>query len=119
MTQRLVPGAVLAIALFFCACPARAVTPEVVAGVAAARSAPKVLSSLASGLASVPGDVAQTLLLPLGVAETVLSPLPGLSMAHGARNIGNGLKGPFSLLGTALKLPLSALSTAAGLVGVG
>lgn len=116
MTQRFAFGAVFAIVFVACASTGWAVTPEVTAGLTAAKAAPQVFS-LARDLASIPADVGQTLLLPLGVVETVLSPLPGLSLAHGARNIGTGLKGPFDLLGRVLKLPLSAVNAAAGLVG--
>ena len=117
MTQRSVLGPLLAGAFLLCPYTGQAVTPEVTAGLTALKAAPQVLP-LVKEIATVPAAVGQTLLIPLGLVETALSPLPGLSVAHGARCFANGLKGPFRLVGTCLKLPLTAVEAAAGAAGL-
>lgn len=92
-----------------------AVSPEVTAGLAAAQAAPQVLG-VAKELGTVPLAVGQTLALPFGIAEMALCPLPGFTLANGAKNTARGLRGPAKLIGTCLKLPLSVLNTAAAAV---
>lgn len=117
MTQRSVLAAVFAGALLLCSYRAQAFTPEVAAGMAALKAAPR-LTPLVKEVATLPAAVGQTLLIPLGLVETALSPLPGFTMAHGARCFANGLKGPFRLVGTCLKLPLTAVEAAVGAAGL-
>ena len=95
---------------------ARAAAPIApAAAVAAAQGAPAVFS-LARDVAALPVALGRTLRLPLGLIETVLAPLPGLSVASGLRNIGSGIVGPFDFAFAALKLPLSAVNAASQLI---
>jgi len=117
MIQRSVLVTVFVGAFLLCSFTGQAITPEVTAGMAALKAAPK-LTPLVKEIATVPAAVGQTLLIPLGLVETALSPLPGLTVAHGVKSFGNGLKGPFRLVGTCLKLPLTAVEVAAGAAGL-
>jgi hypothetical protein len=47
--------------------------------------------------------------LPLGVVEVAFSPLPGLTLFSGLRNIGKGLVAPFKLVESVLVLPYNVL----------
>jgi hypothetical protein len=102
----------VAVLVFLCwADTGKAVTPEVTAGIAAVKAAPELLKA-AKDLAAIPAAVGQTLFLPLGLIETVLSPLPGFKFVGGLKKVVKGAKGPFKLLGTCLKLPLSLVDVA-------
>lgn len=101
-----------AVFLFFSPAVCQAISPEVAAGMAAVQASPQALG-LVRELATVPQAAGQTLALPVGVAEMALCPLPGLTLAHGAKNVAHGLQGPVKLVGTCLKLPLSLVNTVA------
>jgi hypothetical protein len=97
--------------LFLCLShESRAFTPEVAAGMAAAKAAPSVVSAVKC----VPSAIAQTFRLPLGIIEAALCPLPGATLAGGLSNIAKGLGGPLKLVGAALRVPFSLLGTVAG-----
>ncbi len=110
MTRRLAFYLFSAAFLFFSPAICQAVSPEIAAGMAAVQASPKALG-LIRELATVPQAVGQTLALPVGVAEMALCPLPGFTLAHGARNVAHGFQGPVKLVGTCLKLPLSLVNT--------
>ena len=54
--------------------------------------------------------------LPLGLVETLLSPLPGLTVVNGLENTGIGLVAPFKVLTALLKLPFNILGNLSQLV---
>lgn len=89
-------------------CRCAAVVPYMAAATAAAPALP-VATRLAKDVVAIPVKALQIVRLPLGVAETVLSPLPGLRAANGVSNIGRGLAAPFKLIGSVLDLPVSAV----------
>lgn len=64
--------------------------------------------SLLKEIAKVPMDVGEVLLLPMGVVECVVSPLPGVSFMSGLRHVGTGLLAPFCLVRDVLTLPYDA-----------
>ncbi|MDX9979070.1 MAG: hypothetical protein RBU25_03385 [Lentisphaeria bacterium] len=114
MTRCLAFYLLSATAIFLLAAPCQAVTPEVVAGAAAAQAAPRVLSATAKELGTIPSAVGQTLSVPLGLAEIVLCPLPGPTLGHGLKNTVHGLMGPVKLVGTCVKLPFTMVGAAVG-----
>ncbi|MBT3289910.1 MAG: hypothetical protein HN849_06325 [Victivallales bacterium] len=105
----------VAVSVFLCSAQSgHAFTPEVAAGAAAAKVAPKVLKTAAKTLAEIPGAIGQTLYLPLGLVETALCPLPGPTLAGGLKKAAKGIQGPFKLLGSLVKLPFSLAGAAVG-----
>ena len=57
------------------------------------------------GLAEIPWQAAQCLRLPLGLAEMVFSPLPGVDFFDGLEDTGKGLVAPFKLCMATLEMP--------------
>jgi len=86
--------------------PLRAADPgTVVQAAAAARQCAPGLVRAGKGIVEVPLQVAQCLRLPLGLVETVFSPLPGVGLADGLKDTGAGLVAPFKLCIAVLKMP--------------
>jgi len=65
--------------------------------------------TIASDILLVPSTLFEIIRLPMGVAEVVLAPLPGLTVDSGMRNIGRGLQAPFRTVGAIIQLPLRIL----------
>ena len=95
-----------------CRSGAASVTPEM--AIAACHAAAPAVN-LTKDAAAVPLAVVNTLRLPLGVAEVALSPFPGPSFSGGVRHVGAGLKGPFDLITSLVRLPVSAVQAASGI----
>ncbi|MEA2013594.1 MAG: hypothetical protein U9O87_11065 [Verrucomicrobiota bacterium] len=91
------------------------VTPETV--LAISKAAPATVN-LVKDVVALPLRVGKIFRLPLGLVETVLAPLPGLTFANGITNTGNGIAGIFEFVGAVLKLPVSAVGSTLQTVGL-
>lgn len=76
--------------------------------VAAATVGP-VVHSVAQDTADLINNVADIVFLPMGAAEILLSPLPGMELPQGARNLSRGILAPFKALHAAVRLPATLL----------
>lgn len=90
----------------------QAASPQMIA---AAPGLPAALDT-AHQLATVPMVAAELLHLPYGVVETVLAPLPGLTVASGLGHLGQGLVAPFKVAIVALQLPFNILGNVSRLM---
>ncbi len=107
-------------ALFMLNCNYARASAETVAAMKSVRQAHKTVEpalGTASAVAEVPFAAAEVLKLPLGVIQTALFPLPGISLSSGLRNLGAGLTAPFKFAGTVLKLPFEVISQAGKIGG--
>jgi hypothetical protein len=115
MVRHTILGVALTLGLLSAGPPIQA--SPAVAEVAMAANALGPAVNLATDVASLSIKTVTGLVrLPLGVAKVALSPLPGIGLAGGIRDIGAGLATPFHLVGGLLKLPGKVLNvaTAAG-----
>ncbi len=99
--------------------PARArANPVAGAAAAAEASGAATMIPVAAGfvkdLTAIPLAVADVLKLPMGVAECVLAPLPGVEFMSGLRHIGTGIIAPFRLCIAVLSLPADAVNAVSG-----
>ena len=85
----------------------QAVFPYLAAAAAAGPAIPAATQVVKDAIA-IPINALSIVRLPLGAAEVLLSPLPGLTMASGFNNMGRGLMAPVKVVGSVLDLPLSA-----------
>jgi hypothetical protein len=115
MACRTILGVSLVLGLLWASPPVQANPAAAEIALAANALGPAV--NLATDVASLSVKTVTGLVrLPLGVAKVALSPLPGIGLASGLRDIGAGLATPFHLASGLLKLPGKVLSvaTAAG-----
>ncbi|GEM_PF-3246268 len=81
------------------------ILPEYVAAIQALPS----VSATANEAANLVSGVADLVYLPMGASELILSPLPGLGLNRGGKNLGRGLMAPFSILQSVIRLPATAI----------
>lgn len=86
--------------------PAAVVLATPVAAEAASKATtPKALSNLYN----IPMKALDIVYLPLGIVETVASPLPGLTVDSGVQNMTRGLAAPVRVIQNAVMLPVNLI----------
>ncbi|MFP4176253.1 MAG: hypothetical protein ACOCTQ_02775 [Planctomycetota bacterium] len=101
------------------ALPVRAVSyGEAAVAAEAAPEGVEVSRELAREVVRLPRAASELLYVPMGGAEIVLSPLPGIGLKDGLKHVGKGALAPFKVAMVALELPFKVLEKGGSLVGL-